>query len=853
MVSSDGSYSSSSEHSCQEVEAPLAVAAQMTDQRAPLPRRNRLARPPLPRRMGTQQQPKEKAMPRPKITLREAHQDPWEPFQQQWFSEPQSIEGVMKIEAKFVPSLNHFAKQTLAPIAALLGVRILSVGRRCAETVIRVMYKQTHERKLPIIAASVADSTDLAAALEQIKHHFKFLYVESHIQADDIAHIFQAWTETGREAQTSLLMVLRGAVLHVMANTTICRPAAILLFPQAHNVAVLVAPLTCHSERDILREIQALAQDYLNRNPVRAEGRQWSLTLSFTLRHGAGRDSLVGWPQEMTGVKLPWYSLAPWLASLYRPLAVRMRIEYSFSSLLEHGYSFSSWIYRGYSLSSPPCAGLAHRCSSLLTSEVRHGGGRFRCIITGDEITIANPEKLRRRLAWHKQNNDVIPQVRPIPIDYAADEEPEEQQNLRNKLQAVRDFLMRECSSMDGWKQVAFTPGRVEETEEGIIDQLPGQPSSSRPSIPSDDQRTLTSTLSMLKDGGGRKHLLSLADHGWDLFDLGLRRQCVQAWEFLYLIMLDLPWCSGGILSPATQGQNYTAQRTGFQCTFWWEFHCMTMLHLLLCCGGSMLRLDAQGDAPIFGTARRPQYVLASAQPSYLRVPAPRPQCVRDWRQVLDLCLSMAVEMAGQLINAVKQVADAFCACSSPTGVDSSAPRVRQGGAKCWSISDSNTCLHEHVDPHNVEPVPVVRAVRVHPTSPSLSMSPPCVALPLLPHLSIPEDNESLPMANRRRPGYTLARNTSLEWVSSHISAFCQAARCLHFSADPQQLVHQLEHFVRQQMQLGKCGKALSEVLKQVAHLPTKFWRGTGVHQCFFKGAMFDLAALSHIRQISIT
>eukprot|EP00971_Amphidinium_carterae_P232740 4619026-Amphidinium_carterae.1 len=631
------SYSYSEDDSC-EVMGTTAEHV-VADNRPPLPRRQQPAgdsRGPLPRRRAGLL-PREKPMPKPKVVLSEAQPDPWKPFSQLWFSDERSIGGTMKIEAKFVPSLNHFAKQIMAPIAALLGIRILSVGRRCGETMIRIMYAGAKQNMLPLVAASVADSTDLSLALGQIKQHFHFVYLESFVDAVNIAQVFQSWTQSGRAAQTALMMVLRGAFMHVQATSKLCRPASVMLFPQACNVAALVAPLTCHGEREILREIQHLAQEYLDRNPVRAENMEWCLKVNFSIRHGAGRT-----------------------------------------------------------------------VASATMLVMVEGGAGERCIITGCEITLANPESLRRRLAHHREFNDVDPRPRPIPIDYVIDETMEVQQASRRELQTLRDFLVGEFEGLDGWTQYAYTPDR----RSNLVDLGTDSPDARKESIDAthtdldDDDEvpvwasqavpqelTLDSVPQVVQHGeapsGPDEPDSEDAQHNWTA----------------HTATFDLRAREGGILSRVSSGKYSLSP----WCCSWYSPWALNLHH------------QSQSKAQVYAFSPSAK-AHAYSSPSLMRT-----EQLSEKAYAYSISPLLCTEQRARLqteITYMKEVArTARCLAPASPCVNADRPAlsfVRCGGAKCWSLSDSLTCQNFPVVHHKFAP-PHVGRRSSPPTSPSLS------------------------------------------------------------------------------------------------------------------------------------
>eukprot|EP00971_Amphidinium_carterae_P144115 2855952-Amphidinium_carterae.1 len=691
-------YSYSEDESCQVV--GVTAERVVADDRPPLPRRQRPTRDgraPLPRhRAGLL--PREKPMPKPKVVLSEAQPDPWQPFSQPWFADARSIGGTMKIEAKFVPSLNHFAKQIMTPIAALLGIRILSVGRRCGETMIRIMYEGAKQNMLPLVAASVADSTDLSLALGQVKQHFHFVYLESFVDAVNIAQIFQSWTQSGRAAQTALMMVLRGAFMHVQATSRLCRPASVMLFPQACNVAVLVAPLTCHGEREILRELQCLTQEYLARNPVRAENLEWCLKVNFSIRHGAGRAAV-----------------------------------------------------------------------SASTLVIVEGGAGERCIITGCKITLANPESLRRRLAHHREFNDVDPRPRPTPIDYVIDETTEVQQAARGELQTLRDFLVREFDGLDGWTQYTHTPDRRRDFDDLVVDNLDAREvnkDATRSDLDDEDEVPAWAVQAvpqeLAPDSVPQVIQVGNAPSAPDEPD---SEDVTCTWT-TPTTTFDSRAREGGTWSRGSTGK-YSLSPL---CRSWYSSCALTLHH------ESLLQVQA--------------YALSSTEKAHAYSLSPL------------MCTEQRSTWLFHLLSVMSCMKDGGLHewCLAPTSPCVSADKsalsfVRCGGAKCWSLSDSLTCQNHPVAHHKFAP-PLVGRRSSPPTSPSLSCSEcPQAPLPLTSRhrgllASDDTSSSSRPQNVRKR-----ARNQSpvRSAPPSHIHAFSAAAKSLHLPWEPQQLVEDIE------------------------------------------------------------
>eukprot|EP00971_Amphidinium_carterae_P022090 435995-Amphidinium_carterae.1 len=70
--------------------------------------------------------PADKAMPKPKAVLVPAPTDPWATYPQPWTKDPRAEGGTLKLPTTFMPRLARYAKQVVAPIAALLNIRAVS-------------------------------------------------------------------------------------------------------------------------------------------------------------------------------------------------------------------------------------------------------------------------------------------------------------------------------------------------------------------------------------------------------------------------------------------------------------------------------------------------------------------------------------------------------------------------------------------------------------------------------------------------------------------------------------------------------------------------------------------------------
>eukprot|EP00971_Amphidinium_carterae_P339555 6477428-Amphidinium_carterae.1 len=232
--------------------------------------------------------PQEKKMPRQRVVLVDAPTDPWAAYPQPWSSDARAAQGTLKLACAALVCINHFAKTVVKPLAAVLNIKVLSVGRRGGEPEARVLYVRDDQHMLPVVAASVVESMDILQAIGSVRHRCHHLYMETRLRVDKAEQILNTWSDAGRLAQTALLMVLRGALLATMQSTLMLKPAAAILIPQAHHFTVVVLPLTRHAATELAAELQQHFQDYLDRNPVRAEGREWHVSVSFKLRQGAG-------------------------------------------------------------------------------------------------------------------------------------------------------------------------------------------------------------------------------------------------------------------------------------------------------------------------------------------------------------------------------------------------------------------------------------------------------------------------------------------------------------------------------------------------------------------------------------
>eukprot|EP00971_Amphidinium_carterae_P160425 3180085-Amphidinium_carterae.2 len=173
--------------------------------------------------------PKQKAMPRPKVTLSPALRKPdippltktevpfsgdpslapcssslWKKYIHPWTSHPDSLGGMMKIPAPIDYVLGQFAKHAVEALMVLLKTRVIFVARRSQEPYIRVRYVKDalaslHPRALTLCQTLeefhlfYAILDDLAANIIMYDYHEFLLKAEGGLD-----HIFNYWTTTPR-------------------------------------------------------------------------------------------------------------------------------------------------------------------------------------------------------------------------------------------------------------------------------------------------------------------------------------------------------------------------------------------------------------------------------------------------------------------------------------------------------------------------------------------------------------------------------------------------------------------------------------------------------------------------------
>eukprot|EP00971_Amphidinium_carterae_P162530 3222325-Amphidinium_carterae.3 len=183
---------------------------------------------------------------------------------------------------------------------------------------------------------------------------------------------------------------------------------------------------------------------------------------------------------------------------------------------------------------------------------------------------------------------------------------------------------------------------------------------------------------------------------------------------------------------------------------------------------------------------------------------------------------------------------------------------MRHGGVNCWKIADSLSGTHEkllHTDHQrrewNSSQCAVVARVDL-PTSPSMTAT-------WQPSSSYSEWSPSSQLQQTTtekiaRPNVQpVTGHAQQSCTPNHIRAFCEAASSLHIGITLQEAVWSLEHFVSSQLQLGSCGTLLANEMRKIQHIAMEYWTGTSAPQVFFKGAALDLAILSTIYRLSIT
>eukprot|EP00971_Amphidinium_carterae_P334889 6470426-Amphidinium_carterae.2 len=102
-----------------------------------------------------------------------------------------------------------------------------------------------------------------------------------------------------------------------------------------------------------------------------------------------------------------------------------------------------------------------------------HGASEdSRCILHGHQVSLVNPESLRRRLRRHVEINDTQPRLQPLPIDYMREEPLEERVQADTELVDLRSAIAQQLPSSRYWKHLAFTPGRRPEPEQEAFAQF---------------------------------------------------------------------------------------------------------------------------------------------------------------------------------------------------------------------------------------------------------------------------------------------------------------------------------------------------------------------------------------------
>eukprot|EP00971_Amphidinium_carterae_P139865 2770907-Amphidinium_carterae.2 len=264
-------------------------------------------------------------------------------------------------------------------------------------------------------------------------------------------------------------MVLRGALWWALEKSQLVHPAAGILLFQAHTLVVLARPRTHHTLTQQHEEFCKHLSDYFSRNNVRAEGREWSITISSVVSggnwSGCGRGARNKLDDMDNDFKQgAWYSFGTQCCSC---VTCKIGEGYSFWMLL-----MSSGSRHSLSQAVPGGAIRSH------SAQTDNQSGR--CILHGQIINIANPEGLRRRLRMHVAANDTQPRLRPRPIDYMSEEPHEERMQAANELLNLRDSIVQQLPATDYWKHLIHTPGRRQELE--TEQTLDGEDTEQRPS-----------------------------------------------------------------------------------------------------------------------------------------------------------------------------------------------------------------------------------------------------------------------------------------------------------------------------------------------------------------------------------
>eukprot|EP00971_Amphidinium_carterae_P137212 2719070-Amphidinium_carterae.2 len=210
------------------------------------------------------------------------------PPQSIWDSSEQAQGGIMKVPVPNTGGISQFYRLTLQPLAALMGMHISLVARRGLDNVVRVYYKRDKDPNcpMPIRAVTIEENADLRKVLAELRSFVDYVYLEATIQGPSISYILNFWTDKGRLAQDALLATLHSALVFASNRFQLTVPTAALLLYQAFHLVILARATTQHSLLEQQQEMQTLMNTYLGRNPVRAEGQEWPLTLNFVIRTG---------------------------------------------------------------------------------------------------------------------------------------------------------------------------------------------------------------------------------------------------------------------------------------------------------------------------------------------------------------------------------------------------------------------------------------------------------------------------------------------------------------------------------------------------------------------------------------
>eukprot|EP00971_Amphidinium_carterae_P142680 2826344-Amphidinium_carterae.1 len=283
----------------------IAAAACPVNTKARAPLKRKLAKPPPAARDPVAEFVPERAMPKPRIVLKERERpcqpaeplakvqpavaQEWMPFVNPWFVGDKWAQGCLKLPKPSIPGLADFVRHTVVPIASLLCVKFTLISQRGLDDWVRAYYVNDDEQRLPIVAPTIQRFEELRTICHHVGAACPFLYIELSIAAPNLDYILNWWTPSGRVVQSALTAVLSGALWHARTMSRFACPVAGILLPEAHHLVVLCRPLTHHGFLEQQRELEARVVEYLQRNPVRAENREWQVSATLVLQEGGGQ------------------------------------------------------------------------------------------------------------------------------------------------------------------------------------------------------------------------------------------------------------------------------------------------------------------------------------------------------------------------------------------------------------------------------------------------------------------------------------------------------------------------------------------------------------------------------------